>query len=372
VPTAEPLRAIASDPESRAERIELYSGLVPREMFWVALLLPALAAYIFSPESVQWDWELGVRAITGSMVPFVFITSVIYLLYRWVMPRWLARLGSDARRGAAHALVAVGGSALLGLVLVPFLSWFRPEMVDVPARFVVICASIGAALILPVVMRTQSVRRQRELKRRLEAERRVALEAELRALQARTNPHFLFNAINTVASLIPSDPELAEDTLTRLADLVRYALESSDRQRVSLAAELEIVRDYLEIQSRRFGDRMGWSIDVDPAVDPAGDQIPPLSLQPLVENAVLHGVGGASETVTITVSIARAGGDLVCGVRDDGAGLGSSHAGSGTSTRDLAERLRILYGRGDLLTSRAGDKRGWVTSLRIPPEVVSR
>jgi two-component system sensor histidine kinase AlgZ len=363
------MRAIAVSPESRAERLALFSGLLPRELFWFYLLCPPLVAFMFDPDAAHWSWESGGRAIVGSLLPFIAIPAAMHSLYRWVMPGWLASMRSDTGRFFAHLGVASLGSAAVGLLIIPLVGAVKPEMVTPAAKFAFICALVGTALCLPAVIFTYG-RRCRQLGiRRFEAMGRAALEAKLQALQARTNPHFLFNAINTVASLIPSDPELAEDTLTRLADLLRYTLDSSQHQTVPLAAEIEIARDYLEIQSRRFGERMRWSLEIDPGVDPDRQAMPPLSLQPLVENAVLHGVGGGGgEPTAIEISIAPSDGGIECVVRDHGPGGGSGHVGSGTSTRDLRERLRLLYRRGDLLRMGPAEGGGWISTLVIPEE----
>ena len=361
-----PMRAIAVDPESRAERLALFQGLLPRELFWFYLLCPPLVAFMFDPHATDWSWETGTRSVIGSMAPFIAIPAAMHSLYRWVMPRWLASMGSDTTRFFAHLAVASLGSAAVGLLIIPIVGGIKPAMVDSGPKFAFICALVGTSLCLPAVIFTYGRRCRQMGIRRFEAMGRAALEAKLQALQARTNPHFLFNAINTVASLIPTDPELAEDTLTRLADLLRYTLDSSQHQTVPLAAELEIARDYLEIQSRRFGDRMRWSLDVDPRLDPDRQQVPPLSLQPLVENAVLHGVGGGGAPTAIEIAVAPGGGGVECVVRDHGPGGGSGHVGSGTSTRDLRERLRLLYGRNDLLRMGPAGDGGWVSTLVIP------
>jgi two-component system sensor histidine kinase AlgZ len=210
--------------------------------------------------------------------------------------------------------------------------------------------------------------RQRVRARRAEhlalVERKAALESQLQALQARTDPHFLFNSLNTVASLIQEDPVLAERTLERLADLFRYALESSRVRTVPLERELSMVADYLALQSARFGERLRTELRVED--DLGAIQVPPLLLQPLVENAIMHGTaqrrGGQIE-----VTARRERDQLVLEVCDDGPGPGASrHTGAGTAVAGMIERLRLHYeGRGSLVMQ-PGAGGGCVARLSLP------
>lgn len=195
-------------------------------------------------------------------------------------------------------------------------------------------------------------------------ERKAALEAQLQALQARTDPHFLFNRLNTVASLIPENPELAERTLERLADLFRYALEAGHVRTVKLQRELGMVADYMALQSTRFGDRLQTSLEV--AEGLAEIDLPPLLLQPLVENAILHGVaqrrGGS-----VAVSVRRERDHLIVEVRDDGPGPGASaHIGAGTSVRSVRDRLRLHYDETASLSLAADSGGGCLARLTLP------
>ena len=136
--------------------------------------------------------------------------------------------------------------------------------------------------------------RERARRVELKAQRaqQEALRAQLEALQARTNPHFLFNSLNTVAGLIDEDPRKAEEVLERLSALFRYSLEGSRTDWVRLEQEIENVEGYLEVERVRLGDRLNSEIDVAPGVE--NILVPPLVLQPLVENAVLHAIAPRS------------------------------------------------------------------------------
>ena len=131
--------------------------------------------------------------------------------------------------------------------------------------------------------------------RQVEQERanKLLLEARLSSLESRIHPHFLFNTLNSIASLIPSDPKRAEDTVGKLASLLRFSISANQSSLVPLAQELKIVRDYLEIESTRFGQRLRYDISVP---DRLGDcKIPPLALQTLVENSVKHVIAQRSQ-----------------------------------------------------------------------------
>jgi two-component system sensor histidine kinase AlgZ len=173
--------------------------------------------------------------------------------------------------------------------------------------------------------------------------RHELLAAQVQALQARIQPHFLFNCLNTVASLIEADPARAEAAVERLADLLRYTLAASKREKVPLDEELAAVRGFLELESLRHGERLRLALHVDPR---AGDAlVPPLVLQPVVENAVVHGVAPRREGGRVEVRVERRDGALVLGVEDDGPGPGgSAQRGSGIALADLRQRLALLYG----------------------------
>jgi two-component system, LytTR family, sensor histidine kinase AlgZ len=208
-------------------------------------------------------------------------------------------------------------------------------------------------------------RRARETELRAERARRKAISAELAALRARTDPHFLFNSLNTLAGLIEEDPRKATEVVERLAALFRYVLEGSRRETVRFGEELDAVRRYLELEAIRFGERFEWHLDVAPSLEDY--MVPPLFLQPLVENAVIHGAGPKRGTAHLTIRAAREGDRLRVVLEDDGGGLGSSPVrGSGSSMADLAERLELLYGSDAALEVRNRDEGGVIATVVLP------
>ena len=184
-------------------------------------------------------------------------------------------------------------------------------------------------------------------------------EAELRALRAQINPHFLFNSLNTIADLIVTDPEKAELMIVRLSRVFRQVLSRSEQQMISVAEEIEFLRTYLGIESVRFGDRMQISFDVDEAA--LNETVPSLILQPVVENALKHGLANKVGTGTLQISVRRDDGFLTLRVEDDGLGFDSAVAaavdaiqaghvvqsthsnGVGVGLRNVRDRLNTIY-----------------------------
>lgn len=183
--------------------------------------------------------------------------------------------------------------------------------------------------------------REREL-RAAELETQLA-EARLEALQMQLNPHFLFNTLHSISALMHRDVELADGMITRLSDLLRAALDNSETQEVTLRQELEFLRRYLEIEQTRFGSRLTVNMEVAP--DTLEAQVPNLILQPLVENAIRHGIEPHAKPGRIDLRVQREAGKLRMELRDNGGGRrkdGPDREGVGLS--NTRARLRTLYG----------------------------
>jgi two-component sensor histidine kinase len=168
-----------------------------------------------------------------------------------------------------------------------------------------------------------------------------ATEAHLSALQAQMNPHFLFNALNTVASLIRTDALTAESTVENLAHVLRRTLDRSRRTVSTVQDEVEYLEAYLSVERQRFGDRLRVEWDITPETQKLA--IPPMTLQPLVENALKHGIGSRLEGGTLRISSGLQNGTLVLEVTDDGIGFPTA-VREGTGLMNLRDRLRTLYG----------------------------
>jgi hypothetical protein len=166
--------------------------------------------------------------------------------------------------------------------------------------------------------------------------------AELRLLKSQLNPHFLFNALNTVRSLIADNPARAQSAVTRLANTLRYTLSSRHNELVTLSQELDIVADYLELESMRFEDRL--RVEQNVPADAAGVPIPVMLLQTLVENAIKHGIADLPSGGLLRISAVLQKGMLLLEVENPrpAAPIRSSHEGVGL--RNAHDRLRLLYG----------------------------
>ena len=223
----------------------------------------------------------------------------------------------------------------------------------------------------------ENVRLQR---RRLEQEQREqalslhASRSELKALRAQINPHFLFNALNAIAGLIPKDPRRADRAVEQLAEVFRYTLRSSGNDWSRLEEEMEAVRAYLDLEQARFGSRLQCRIQVDPAACDA--RIPTLAVQTLVENAVKHGVAAIRGTGIIEVEALRRSDSLEIRVLDNGPGFSEEGAGasrepktssSGFGLRNVRERLAGYFGdRASLRIGRDAARGLTVVSLTLP------
>jgi two-component sensor histidine kinase len=178
----------------------------------------------------------------------------------------------------------------------------------------------------------------------LERVERSLVEARLNALRLHLEPHFLFNALNAISSEVGGNTELAREMIGDLGTLLRRSLDCKDRTQITLAQELSVLEHYLSIQRVRFGDRIEIIVEVEPEVLSA--TVPPLLLQPLVENAIRHGLEGRTSGGTICVSAARSDDRLQIRVIDDGVGLPSgwnAETATGHGVRVTRERLEALY-----------------------------
>lgn len=196
--------------------------------------------------------------------------------------------------------------------------------------------------------------------------RRQAKEAELRLLQAQIEPHFLFNTLANVRSLIDFDPPAAGQLLDAFTDHLRVSLTSMRADAVPLERELELVGHYLRLMQLRMGERLSFSIEADPAL--RQQPVPPLLLQPLVENAIHHGLECCIDAGRIDIQAQRRGDLLVLSVRDNGVGLDApkKRKGNGVATQNIRERLASRYGERARLLLQSAPPRGTLATLEIP------
>ena len=186
-----------------------------------------------------------------------------------------------------------------------------------------------------------AIDRGRELERRELQAQLTARDAELRLLRTQVDPHFLFNSLNSVSALTAIDPKAAREMTLQLAEFFRRTLRLEATGRITLEAELEMVRHYLAIEQVRFGERLAWSEDVDEQARAC--LLPPLLLQPLVENAIKHGVAGRLEGGTVRLSAVRAASLLRIRVENECGDAQPARAGTGHGLVSVRERLAQAY-----------------------------
>lgn len=183
-------------------------------------------------------------------------------------------------------------------------------------------------------LRTQELEKERALK--------LASEARLASLESRLHPHFLFNTLNSISALISEDPQAADEMVRRLATLLRTSLDACGRNRATLGEEIELVKNYLEIEKTRFRERLRYSIDAPP--ETISIEVPPLILQPLVENSIKFAVAPKPSGGSIKISARRDENDLLLEVWDDGAGFSPEMIPAGHGLDNLQSRLKTLFG----------------------------
>lgn len=253
-------------------------------------------------------------------------------------PRFLdAAIGVPAGTGIGIAL----GTWANGMTLTELLQR-HPQAVIMSATAALLFGLIASGFTLART-RLDEARGEAETERRLRAEQEaLASQAELRLLQSRIEPHFLFNTLSVIVELIDSRPAAGRSMLLNLVTLLRGALANTRRESVTLDQELDLLRAYLEIMAERMGPRLRYRIEVDDAARLV--RLPPLLVQPLVENAIRHGLEPIAEGGEVAICCTRQGDTLQVEVGDSGRGLAAAAPGSGIGLANVRERLAARFG----------------------------
>jgi two-component system, LytTR family, sensor kinase len=220
------------------------------------------------------------------------------------------------------------------------------------------------AIVVMIVMGYDAMQaaRARELR---EAELRAELaRAQIKSLEQRLHPHFLFNALNTISSIMYDDPKTADRMIAGLSALLRRALRTGEAQEVPLSEELAMLGDYLDIMRARFEDKLDVALRVDDDAKQA--MVPPLLLQPIVENAIHHGADPASHRVRAALHVRRRGDALEVEVRDHGRGIGGAAPKEGVGLATTARRLSTLYGAAQRLDLEDAEGGGLRVTIALP------
>ncbi|MGC1462895.1 MAG: histidine kinase [Terracidiphilus sp.] len=300
----------------------------------------------------------GVIRLSGSgrhlVVIFVFSVSIA-LPSMWLVTHLSIRYTEKYPRGiaaiqAAALICTASVGCLIALLIlrnigVPNQGSYWAEYASELPFSIFVTLAIGMSISTYETLRYKLQAATIEARtRQVEEERAYKLlaEARLSSLESRIHPHFLFNTLNSIAALIPTDPQRAEDTVGKLASLLRFSLHAHNTGLVPFAQEIKIVRDYLEIEATRFGSRLRYEILVPAEIDSV--RVPPLSLQALVENSVKHVAAQRPEGASIQITGARVANGVSFEVIDDGPGFSLGAIAPEHGLGNLVARLELLFG----------------------------
>jgi two-component sensor histidine kinase len=375
-----------------------YAPALPRELNWMNVLILAptlgwtLAQWvIFSHDDMLPGWlavvnpVVDITAVTMIMGGYgltqsaaLALRSPIFLAYFVVLA---ARpITSSARMAAGAAALAVGeyGALVAFFVLTSRVSVIASPVIastgpvisplDEGAKLLLLAIAGGVATYATAWHERLLTSYDRQARAHAELEGQL-VRAQLESLKLQLHPHFLFNTLNTITALITPDPRAAERVITGLSDLLRLSLHSAGEHEVPLDRELDVLRRYLEIQQVRFSDRLRVEMHIAP--DTVRAMVPNLILQPLVENAIRHGIAPRASGGSVAVRAAREGALLRLEVTDDGVGVRAAGGGGraregGVGLSNTRARLHHLYGEQHTFEAGPGPAGGFVVRMTIP------
>jgi two-component system sensor histidine kinase AlgZ len=289
-------------------------GVVLRAVLFVQAVVAV--AYLFVFQAVT-PWLIQVAATAAVTQPAV----MLWLLLACALKHWLGRWPLWVQVVAGVGLGALAGALATGLM-----AWLA--LAESPRW---LAGGLSGALLSGVLVAG--------LVWRAKAQAPASTRARLAELQSRIRPHFLFNTLNSAIALVRAEPARAEALLEDLSELFRHALADAQKE-VTLADELHLAERYLAIEQVRFGDRLRLSWSLDPRASEA--RLPPLILQPLVENAVKHGVEPSPTGATVHISTERRGGQVVIKIANT-LSMSGSRPGMGLALANVRERLGLLH-----------------------------
>ncbi len=355
-------------------------GKSPRKWLWIWAIWTIVAVFFASQSSLQNQlsenplpfWRILLWQVISAYVWLLLTPVILFLCQRFLFEngKWRISLPVHLAAGIVIACLQLAIDALI-LPQLGYLRRFQPKTyLETYKIFLLVNLHFGVFIYWSVLGIYQVARyyqkyRERELQTS-QLEARLA-QSRLQVLKMQLHPHFLFNTLNAISELIYRDPESAERMLTDLSDLLRLSFEQLEVQEIPLKQELDFLRKYLEIEQMRFHDRLQVTLNVEPETLDA--RVPNMILQPLVENAIKHGIGPRSEGGHIDISAVRSNGDLSIAVSDDGVGLPFDNAEDlqeGVGISNTRRRLRHLYGEKHRFKVGSNGDKGVTVSLTIP------
>jgi hypothetical protein len=338
----------------------------PRTLLLAAAALWAVAFVAWTAdalvEPVPFAVERALRRLPLCVGGVLLCLALARLLQR-VRGRGAWRVGAWTVAGVVVASVIYAlANELVMYVIRP--RWGPAGWIHIPDVAMLVLWVFVAWVALYFALDADAERRDREL--RLAQATAAAVDAQHRLLLRQINPHFLFNALNTVYALVlDNDHARARRSLLALSAFLRSAIDGDPPVQVPLAKELESLRHYLDIELVRFGDRLGLDEAIPEALRES--PVPHLILQPLVENCIKHGLAGSAETMTIRLSATTTHAGWMLVVEDDGRAAASASAPSaGIGLANVARRLQLLYGDRAWLDAHARPEGGFVARIHLP------
>ena len=334
------------------------------------LAFPAL----FYGEYLTLPVNVVVGAVAGSLRHFcrneeeiwTFSPFIDMSVYRWVK-RNLREPRIDWQTAFFLIIIALEAGRLELHYALPRWFFANDPVSPAPLALLAIFAFVVATIAVPIKIWNNA-----RIEMKLEYQERLLLEARLDALQSQINPHFFFNTLNSISSLVRFDPDLARELIVKLAKILRRQLGKHD-EFVQLREEIEFIDDYLDIEVVRFGrEKLKINKDLDP--DTLEIVIPSMLLQPLVENSVKHGLSPKVDGGSITLRSRIHEGKLMIQVEDDGVGMSappavaaqSMSSGAGIGMMNVAERLHVLFGDEGRMTVQSRDIQGTLVTIELP------
>lgn len=345
-------------PETKFKRDKLYwiFQILGWGMFYV--VQTSVALYLYN----EFSWNIPASYLNVALIGFLLTH-----FYRSYIKRkkWLSLSLSDlALRVVISSLLL---AVLWSLIVLPINAYYFPsdEMrLDWPIILVIIMnltiVVLSWSLIYFIIKLFIHFKQSEIEKWQLEA---AVKDAELIALKSQVNPHFIFNSLNNIRSLVIENPEKARDMITHLSGLLRYSIQFNNRERVSLEDELEIVQNYLNLESIQFEDRLEYKLEVKP--ETLEMKIPPMAIQLLVENAIKHGISNLPNGGMVHIRSSLENESLVVEVINTGQ-LKVGIQGTGIGLKNASDRLKLLFGKLSNLTIRNLDENNVMASFSIP------
>jgi len=367
--------------EPRTGRVPLRAGELAAIMgFWAFLAALSAAGRLINPRGPELSPEVASGLLTLSFAEYsiwaVLTVPIFMLAHRFTV---------TAETGRRRILLFMTLGLVIAILVDTLLAQVRLHVLPPPpGRFRQPPSIIGnllrfqflydymvyLAVFAAALARDYFLRYQARLKETTQLQAQAAkleaqlADARLTALRSQLNPHFLFNTLNAISSLVERDPRGVRKMIARLGELLRHTLEETESQEIALERELELLRRYLDIMEVRFQGKLEATVSADDDVKRA--LVPNLILQPLVENALKHGVSASDGRGRVEVSAVRSNDQVVMTVRDHGPGPGNAEKDNGVGLSNTVERLDQLYKSKQRFSLLPAPDGGTIAEIRLP------